>query len=215
MEQTKIGNFPWKGIASVDRRRTLFEVPHESSSTPTNAGEKKIMFNSANRIGGNTRRSIMDISMNLFEMNCKALEDPKDNQNNTDSTLISTIPSSSSTSSSTNKIVQTQVPKPAIIRKRKLFSADTLDDTLTECKENHEESIKLDSKRTKLNSSTKVVKEKTVEKVKDDRRRTISYFKTVKPSSAVKKPTLTPKYIVCTNMSSADKQAISAVSKLA
>lgn len=213
MEQTKCGNLPWKAITSVDRRRTVFEAPRESSSTPTNIGGKKIMFNSANKIGSNTRRSIMDISMNLFEMNIKALERQK--EADTDETIISSIPSSNSTASINNKIIETQVPKPqTTIRKRKLFSVD-LDDTLTECKENLEETVKSDVKRSKLNTSTKIVKEKKSGSVgKDDRRKTISYFKTVKPSSAIKKPTLTPKYIVCTNMSSADKQAISAVSKL-
>lgn len=213
MEQTKCGKFTWKGVTSADRRRTVFEL--SSSSTPTNEEAKKITFNSANRIGGNTRRSVMDISMNLFEMNCKALEERKNyNQREAENDLsyISSIPSSSSTDSVLKKIIETQVPKPAVIRKRKLFSAD-LDDTLTEFKENLDETNK-GQKHIKLNTSIKLIKEKKPEKATNDRRKTVSYFKTDKPASAVKKKLpSTPKYVVCTNMSSTKKQAISAVSK--
>lgn len=79
MEQTKCVNFTQKGLFnSVDRRRTVFEFSKASPATPASVDVKSVQFNSANRIAGNTRRSIMDISMNLFELNCKALEEKKE-----------------------------------------------------------------------------------------------------------------------------------------
>lgn len=175
--------------------------------------EKSLFFNSANRIGKSTRRSIMDVSMNIFEMNCKELEKQNKEKELAKEDQLQVIESSSS--NDTDKIVTTQIMKPTLVRKRKLFS-EALDETISECKENVHE-----AKHAKLNISLKETpKPRTVEKTvrkpasaKVDRRKTISFFKTDKPATAVKPKTVSKKYVVCTNMSSADKQVINAVSK--
>ena len=208
MEQTQYEkSIKMTGIASMDRRRrTVFEASHDFNITPTNNGGKKIVFNSANRIASNTRLSVMDISINILELNCEAIRKMSAQKQNEESeNAVESIPSSNSNETISN---ETQIPQNVTIRKRKLFSMDdTLDETYNECKENLDEPKNI-SKRAKPKEN------KFFENCKENRRKTISYFKTDKPAAAIKKRDSTPKCIVMTNMSSAEKQELSAVSKL-
>jgi hypothetical protein len=216
MEETKCAGM----VASVDRRRTVYSsslLKGGMSSTPNGATKQELVFNSANRINHSTRRSIMDISMNIFELNCKAIKAQSEKELKEDEK--SQQESSVTTS---DNVLETQIPKPAGIKKRKLFNVDSFDETITECKENFDESMN-ESKRSKLNKSVKE-KKKSPPKPKSkfeavSRRKTISFFKTAKPAAMTSKgkpaaivQTSIPKYIVCTNMSANDKQSISAVS---
>lgn len=190
-------------------------------STPSNNKLSKINFNSANRISIVSRRSIADVSMNIFELNCKALEERKENDENnySEETL------SSSSNKTVEKDLTTQIPKPAVIRKRKLFTdADTSlseNYSLKDFKENINTSI---TKRQKLEKSmAEAPKSKSTSKHKDtskiNRRRTMSCFKTEKDKSMIndklklKSSSIQRKTIVCTNMSAADKLEVQAVSK--
>ena len=223
MEQTEIAS-----KIMIDRRRTLF-TPHSSQGSQdrqsTNEGHgfsnnssNTIVFNSKNRISKLSRRSVFDISMNILDLNCKALCEKKDTVDSTDPT-----PAAKTPNRTVEKIKVTQAAKPAIIRKRKLFSDNTQDD---ECKENLNKSVPVQvEKKNKLeipkpSSKTPQPPKKTQSAV--DRRKTLSYFRIEKPKDStltakVKspvKPVPATKYIVCTNMSSTDKAILGLVSIL-
>ncbi|XP_070497633.1 uncharacterized protein MCPH1 [Chironomus tepperi] len=219
MEQTNLESQAWK---SVDRRRTIMSSQLGEDLTPKNTlisqTRKNLIFNSSNRIGSASRRSVLDISMNIFELNCKAISENKkkvdDVTEETDNQL-----------DSSKNITITQTVKPAIVRKRKLFSTDH-DDSI-EYKENcntpeNDVSIKKKLKRD-ISASTKTIKVDKKSKISGalDRRKTISFFKArdkIDESNANCKSTPTkptPKYIVCTNMTSADREmAQAAITKL-
>jgi twin BRCT domain len=199
----------------LNRRKTLF-TPHISSqnteeeiSTPDTSSGKTIIFNSTNRIAKASRRSVFDISMNILELNCKALKQAEN------------VEASSLINKKEEQATQ-QAIKPVQVRKRRLFNTtDIMDD---EHKENLDKSIQSVQKKSKLDKSLKsdvlktpkLVKEKPKETIK--RRETIAYFKPRETAVKVKTPgkqldiSSPVKYIVCTNMSSADKQIINAVS---
>lgn len=222
MEQTGV---------TTDYRKTIFtQLSTESEISTPEGSSKTIVFNSMNRIAKNTRRSIFDISMNILDMNCKSMgksdESPK--------LLLSH-----------KKVVElsTQQVVPAVIRKRKLFNADLEED---EMKENLEQKpVKkpntpqsaVKKQKAEWNTLTAVKKSMpgwnkteaakntkstgnpppTDKTPKLDRRKTLSYFKTEKPSPKMKSPARQPpatKYIVCTNCSSTDKKIYAAVSEL-
>lgn len=215
---------------AIDRRRTLFTpqlsknssdglMTPESSNGFSHDSSKTIIFNSVNRIGNSTRRSIFDISMNLLEMNCKALssnqepEDlPRPDKTRDPPSAIKTI----------EKCLNTQVvPQAGVVRKRRLFNCDT--EELDDGKENMNKSLKLQEKVAKLDKTLKSAA-KTPQSAKKaqlqvDRRRTMTFFKTEKPKELPGLRLRTPskslaanKFIVCTNMSSTDKHIIHAVS---
>lgn len=141
--------------------------------------------------------------MNILEMNCKSL-------NNNDK--IEPPPSVEK-----NTPLLTQEIKPVQIKKRKLFNNDGLMDD--EHKENVDKSSRVE-KKTKLNKSRNQVadgwKTPVAAKTKKEtvkRRETIACFKprdaTIKPKTP-SKPPVSLKYVVCTNMSPADKLIIHA-----
>lgn len=223
MEQTACAIAPaWK---SIERRKTIYtsQLEQENSySTPNNNTfcanlESKIIFNSANRICSASRRSVLDISMNIFELNCKAIRE----SNKKNDECIETSMSQS------DNVLGTQIVSVPVVRKRKLFSAESPDASL-EYKENIESTQKQVEKKTKHDDSIKGKFNKSIKDHKSrklstlapvDKRKTISYFKTSKPiGSNCKKVITTPlkpsiKYIVCTNIpSSTDKQLAQAVS---
>lgn len=238
MEQTEMAS-------KIDRRKTIFtpQMPQnteEEISTPEGFSansSKTIIFNSVNRVAKASRRSVFDISMNLLELNCKAIAEKKDENHSssekgeirpmiamTTTFLLSgkkeTRPANAMTPSSLLKYKLTQALNPAPVRKRRLFNNDDSDHG--EYKENMNKSLKEPVKRKKLESPSIEVSKKSASVNKKltqsvDRRQTMSYFKTdkTKESSIMKlkspaKPT-PMKYIVCTNMSSTDKQIIQAV----
>lgn len=209
---------------AVDRRRTLFTPQvsklSDQTLTPENSNgfshdsSNTIVFNSTNRIAKSTRRSVFDLSMNLIEMNCRALiSESEDLTGSPDQTRKP--PSAVKT---VEKGLHTQVaPQAGVVRKRKLFTCDS--EELDDGKENFNKSLKMPEKVAKIMAPAY----KTPQPVKKsqptvDRRRTMAFFKTEKPKevAAVKPKTpvkpVAAKYIVCTNMSSTDKQIIHAVS---
>lgn len=214
---------------AIDRRRTLFTPQLSKKSdetlTPENSNvfshdsSKTIVFNSANRIGKSTRRSVFDISMNLLEMNCKALKSSQESEDTVGSAKKRDPPSAIKT---VEKSLLTQVvPQTGVVRKRKLFNCDS--EEIDDGKENLNKSLKMPEKVLKLDKTLQPAI-KTPQPVKKaqpqvDRRRTMTFFKTEKPKelpgSRVKTPaksSVAIKYIVCTNMSSTDKHIIHAVS---
>lgn len=226
MEQTGIA-----GKSIVDRRLTLFSSQltqsssNETASTPSGFSgnsSNTIVFNSVNRIAKASRRSVFDISMNILELNCKTLvghsvDDlkPRSQSAKKPERIVSVF-------KSVEKLI-TQVQPPTLIRKRKLFNDVTFDDNELG-KENLDDSLKEVKNATKLDKSLQAAASKTPQPAKKqksqaERRKTLAYFKTEKPKEAanVKK---TPaksvespqKYIVVTNMSSADKPIINDVS---
>lgn len=217
MEQTNIElSQAWK---SVDRRRTILNMQLTEENTPknlTSVTRKTLVFNSANRIGSGTRRSVLDVSMNIFEMNLRAMSEKKQSEKE----LVEEKDNKQDTSQ--NDTI-TQVVKPAIVRKRKLFTADIPDETV-EFKENCKtpENNPRVSKKLKcdISMSVKEAIDKRKSKVSTgvDRRKTISFFKTRDNANdsrtakvVLSKPS--PKYICCTNMSSSDREKAQAVSK--
>ncbi|KAG5678652.1 hypothetical protein PVAND_008308 [Polypedilum vanderplanki] len=230
MERTKCEIAPaWK---SIERRKSIFTSSHLeetntgspfSSAQKSNNVNKSVYFNSANRIASNSRRSVFDISMNILDMNCKAInekakEESKELKKQDDNDDLVSCPSynSISTTSSSASIKSTQKPaEPTAIRKRKLFTnvdADEMDNL----KENIMNQTTNSAKKQKSKkSATKNENEKLeVKKFTDNRRKTISYFKPSSKTTEVVKKTKSnavSKYICVTNMSSADKQKAQAV----
>lgn len=230
--------------SKIDRRKTIFaqqlsQKTEEEISTPegfsANSG-KTIIFNSNNRIAQSSRRSVFDISMNLLELNCKAIAEKKDEKQSSSekkethpTNALTPIfllsgkmesPAYAMTPSALLKYKLTQALNPAPIRKRRLFNNDDLD--TGEYKENMNKSLKETVKRKKFDSPSIAVSKKATNVDKKftqsvDRRKTISYFKPekikecsiTKPKSPAKPAPM--KYIVCTNMSATDKQIIQAV----
>lgn len=216
MEQTNLESQAWK---SVDRRRSIMPSQFGDDLTPKNTtisqSKKNLVFNSANRIGSASRRSVLDISMNIFELNCKAMSENKKKVDD-----LSEENENQQQLDSSENITITQPFKTAIVRKRKLFSTDHHDDSI-EYKENcntPENDVSIKKKlKSGISASTKTIK--TDKKYGAlDRRKTISFFKArdkIDESSTDVKSTPTkpsPKYIVCTNMSSADREIAHSVS---
>lgn len=220
MEQTGIA-----GKSTVDRRRTLYSSQltqsssNESASTPTGFSgnsSNTIVFSSVNRIAKGSRRSVFDISMNILDRNCKSLvehfEDPQPKSAKKPERPVSVV--------KTVEKLNTQVMPPKVIRKRKLFTDVTFDD-IELGKENLEDSLK---KANKLDKSLQAAASKTSQPAKkhksqDERRKTLAYFKTDKPKEVAnikktpaKSAESPQKYVVVTNMSSADKLVINDVS---
>lgn len=212
--------------AVAPRRRTILATQLSGDSdnalaTPEPNGfsansSNTVVFNSTNKISKASRRSVFDISMNILELNCKAISEKNEklltSAKKVNPALIPT---------SHEKQTPTQTAKPAVIRKRKLFNNDDLDE-IDECKENHDDSVKKVEKKVKPRKSLMLTfnTPQLSAKPKTDRRRTLSYFKTDKPKEDIQRKTTTPvkpiaslKRIVCTNMSSSDKLIIQAVSK--
>lgn len=222
MEQTGIA-----AKLTFDRRRTMFtpQLSSQDTQSPAGLNTSKPLFSSTNKIGNQTRRSVFDISMNILDMHCKAMSqqkrnDPEDTENTPVRSQVSSL------EESFFQIHQTQIAKPTagIVRKRKLFTSDGLDQT-EEFKENQiDKSVKLYESKTSKNESlvkkwiTPQMEKKSLPKF--DRRRTLGSFKTEKPkdiSTKVNKTPLKPlapqKIIVCTNMSTGDKIIMQAVSQ--
>lgn len=216
MEQTGVA-----GKLMLDRRRTLFASQTMQQSVEASSPESRVynafknnsmVFNSANRIDKNSRRSVFDISMNILDLNCKAIS--KQSKEQLPSSAIKTTPSNP------NYNHDHQVSKPQVIRKRKLFTDDY--ETVDDFKENHktfsnsEKKPKID--RTLVSSYPKTPQPQNKTKPKTDRRNTLAYFKSEKPKRAVVraktpvKPATPSKIVVCTNMSQTDKKIIQAVS---
>lgn len=226
MEQT--------GVAAnliVDRRRTLFtpQLLKQTETPPENIynsfRKNTLMFNSSNRIAKNSRRSVFDISMNILDLNCKAMSQKSQEQKQ--------IPSSdekleviSVALKSSEKKIQAQVVKPQGIRKRKLFTEDY--EVNDDFKENNNDNdynktITYSEKKPKLARLSVIPSYKTPlhdkkTKPKIDRRQTLAFFKDkkVKQVSVDKiktpvKSTVSIKVIVCTNMSQEDKRIIQTV----
>lgn len=223
MEQT--------GIA-LELRRTIFasQKSKESDEVSTPEGNgfsanscNTIAFNSSNRLSKFSRRSVFDISMNIFELNCKALSQKNELENEDQPLSAKKKVQQTATEKACDSSNQKQAEKPNVIRKRKLFNNDSFEE-VGDCKdkENLNKSVGMPLKKVKTvipSFNTPQLGQKTKPKI--DRRRTLAYFKTGKPKEvAVKpktpaKPQAAPqKYVVCTNMSSNDKKIISAVSKL-
>ena len=209
-------------MEQTGRRQTLFTPQNISSigtdfSTPDKNSEKTVIFNSSNRIGKFSRNSVLEISMNMFEMNCKAMSQ----KNKVDSP------------ESVKKVEPVKIQElrkdTSVVRKRKLFNPD-YEDFENEQKENLDKTFQGSQKKAKLNKTigqveggfrTPVNKKTAVSKTKAEtvrRRETIACFKTRETAVKVKTPAkirASPtKYIVCTNMSSNDKKVIHAVSFL-
>lgn len=215
---------------SVDRRRTIFTSHLEETNlvvqtppTEINAA-KAIFFHSANRVAIKSRRSVLDISMNIFELNCKAMSEAKKIiQGGDEEKKIESTNAVTNEKNGVSQTIETQKIKPVTVRKRKLFSTDYLDETI-ESKENIEnenKKIKEDkaiNKDLKPTSARKISNSKI--KTDNDRRRTLSYFKSSKKSNntsilnTTKTMTFQPlqKYIVCTNMTPEDKKLVQDVS---
>lgn len=214
----------------TDRRRTLF-TPHltqhseEQVLTPQGFSAnscKTVVFNSLSRVSKSSRRSVFDISMNIFEINCKTLQNHQ-GESPPSARKAPELPKVASQS----KIQSTQVLPTGTIRKRKLFNADN--DDLDDCKENFNKSLKGPmQKKTMEKSFHSAVKpaakkakaqadrRKTIGPVQVERRETL-FFKAEKPKdvSTKNKSSVKPvaeKVIVCTNMSSQDKLRINSVS---
>lgn len=225
MEQTGI-----TGKSIVDHRRTLYSSQPtqsssiESASTPSGFSgnsSNTIIFNSVNRIAKGSRRSVFDISMNILELNCKSLVEhidddlqPKSQSAKKPERLVSAV-------KTVEKLI-TQFKPPPVIRKRKLFSDVSYDD-IELGKENLDDSLKTVKNVTKLDKSLQAASKtpQPAKKLKSqvERRKTLAYFKTEKPKEAVnvkktpaKSAESPQKYIVVTNMSSADKLIINDVS---
>lgn len=217
MEQTNLESQAWK---SIDRRKTFFASQEtEETCTPKNnvitTSRKSLMFNSANRIASSSRRSILDISMNIFELNCKAISENKKR--------VEEMTRKNENTDNAQNVTQT-VP-PTVVRKRKLFSTDNPEDSF-EFKENcktpeNNSNNKITGKKAKCDISAApktAIADKKKSKISSsmDRRKTISFFKTrdkVLDSSVNITPTKpSTKYVVCTNMSSTDRELAHAVS---
>lgn len=224
MEQTEIAEKP------LNRRRTLFtplllsqESNKNDENTPPLGGSgEKIVFNSANRISKSSRRSIFDISMNILDINCKVISQNSQNKIN-DIPLLTPADKPIERQIDCFLTHSTQLNKPQVVRKRKLFNIED-----HEMSEDHKENIdetmkKSEKKRQIVKPVKKVVKTTSVPQRKSvepqtNRRKTISFFKTDKPKETIvkskaiieKKPET--KFIVCTNMSSTDKQILQTVS---
>lgn len=204
------------------RRKTLFTPQPISSSetdfsTPETNSGKTVIFNSSNRIGVSSRHSVFEISMNMFELNCKAMSQKNKADSPVSVEKIEPVKAD---------VVRTQEVKTGVIRKRKLFNPDN-EDLENEQKENLDKNSQGSQKKTKLNKTVGQVAEgwrtpvKTAVSTKPKketvrRRETIACFKpketTVKVKTPAKVRASPTKYIVCTNMSSNDKQVINAVS---
>lgn len=212
MEQTE--------LTSNDNQKTYFtpqlsqktekETPTLESFSSGNSG-RTIIFNSSNRIAKSSRRSILDISMNILDINCKSMVEKKE-----ESPLL--LSKKKETQNSLLKFTLTQSLKSTTARKRKLFNEDYEHE---EYKENVNESLNepLLKKRFETPESKKsatIIKKITQSA---DRRKTLTYFKPQKPKEKESlmtkpKPSIQPasvKHIVCTNMSATDKQIIQAV----
>lgn len=230
MEQT--------GVAAkmiLDRRRTLFTpqlMQRDDSETSPESSiynsfkNNSIVFNSANRIAKNCRRSMYDISMNILDLNCKAVNQQSQEQN------TDRLPSSSQKTveritvalKTSEKKHHTQVVKPPVIRKRKLFTDEheSVDDFKENNDKSHNKTITNSEKKPKRDNtlvpSYKTPQLEKKSKAKIDRRNTLAYFKTEKPKPVVAakaktpvKPAASLKVIVCTNMSFDDKKIVQAV----
>jgi hypothetical protein len=142
--------------------------------------------------------------MNIFGLNCKTL---------TNEDVINTPLKLAE--ANYKEFPVTQDLKPVVIRKRRLFNHDNMEDDL---KENLYESVQNVTKKSKLDKSLNKASDgcKTPAIVKVKRRETMAYFKprdtSIKARTPVK-PVVSPKkFIVCTNMSSNDKGIMNAVS---
>lgn len=220
MEQTGVTN---SSILHL-KRKTLFgsqsTKEHDGVLTPegngfsANSGNTTV-FNSSNRISKFSRRSVFDISMNILELNCKAQSQKDDDLPISEKKLHP-----STTLISCDTLDQTQLKRPVMVRKRKLFNVECVEDI--DCsKENLNNSVETPSRKAKT-PLFNTPQMKSNSKPKIDRRRTLAipdYFRTekhkeaaVKPKTPVKQP-VSPKCIVCTNMSSKEKKIIHAVSQ--
>ena len=213
MEQTKITS-----DSALARRKTFFasqmSKDSEKVTTPENGfsanSGNTIVFNSSNKITKHGRRSVFDISMNILELNCKAISQKKDD------TVLSAKKFYPNVKANTC-LTPDQSIKP-VIRKRKLFNNDNFDIEIENWKENLNITVGMETKKAKTVVQTfnppRVI-QKSSPKV--DRRRTLAYFKTDKPKEMTLKtktpvkPTVSQKFVVCTNMSSNDKKIIHAV----
>jgi hypothetical protein len=199
---------------------------NKSESTPLNVLSRRssLVFNSENRIGSASRRSVYDISVNLLELNCKAmrksiLEKPKENDEN----RPETVKDDHRMKNVKDNIDLTQKFADPIVRKRKLFSGGASPDDSFACKENLvgqvDKKLKSIDVSMRLNNDKDVsIKTSVFGSAKLDRRKTVSYFKPKKVDDTKTRSKMTPlkatqKYIVCTNMSSSDKQSFQAVSR--
>lgn len=214
MEQTGI-----VAKMAVDRRRTLFtpQLSQESqSSIESNAfnlnSSRTIIFNSANRIAKSSRRTMFDVSLNILDLNCKAMNQQKEEEDKQNEVLRATAMSVPAPKLATQVIT-------GVVRKRKLFNAEDLDET-QEYKENDCSHRKPEKKRKSLAPGNWKTPQPEKKEKSVDRRRTLAFFKTEKPKEAIAKvktaikPQPLPKFIVCTNMSTDDKTIIQAVSKI-
>lgn len=222
MEQT--------GMSSKDdRRRTIFTpqlTQSEDCSTPEGFSansSKTIVFNSHSRVAKASRRSVFDISMNILDLNCKAIAESKSETTDNPESLSekkAPCPKAAMTPSAQLKYKLTQSLKPAVVRKRKLFNNDDPDNE--DYKENLNKSLKEPNAKRKLESTPvdKSKKSSAAEKKftqSVDRRKTISYFKPMKTKeTSITKPKSPAKpaqvKVVCTNMLSTDKLILQAVS---
>lgn len=210
MEQT--------GRLANDRRTSLF-VPgltQKSDAILTSEGSKfsknTIVFNSHNKVSKYSRRTVFDISMNLLEMNCRAMSQKKDVEE-------AECPERCDPKTDTPSALATQSNFVTTIRKRKLFCNETYMDELEDSKENLNKSVKETEKKSKLNKLNESTKKKPqMNKITADRRKTLEYFKTEKRKDAAKlkktpmKLVVQQKFIVVTNMSTQDKCILNAVS---
>lgn len=214
MEQT--------GKLDVGRRKSLFtpcSTQNSDSSTPVGNGfsansSNTIVFNSS-KLPKNPRRSVFDISMNILEMNVKAMSQKKENEEDCTETKTET---------SAGLIIQNTQTKPGTtVRKRKLFNNESFVDEIEESKENLSKSHKKTDKRSKLDKSRPAVlstlQVKKKQKMTVNSRRTLDFFKPQKPKTIAATKQKTPvkqilqqKFIVVTNMSSTEKCVIHTVS---
>jgi hypothetical protein len=115
---------------SNNRRRTLFTPSTDLLSTPYSSNQNKtLVFNSQNRISSIARRSVFEISMNILDLNCKAIS--SQNKAADDDDVIEVEPVKKAAIINSVKKINVPVETPPglpIVRKRKLFSAEEMED---------------------------------------------------------------------------------------
>lgn len=218
----------------------LFSQRTEEISTPEENSEKTVIFNSTNRVAKSSRRSVFDISMNILDINCKTLNSgqtaPSPSANKMTELLgtqvVNPVQVRKRRLFNTDHMddeYKENLDK-SVQKKAKLDK--TNGERSKECKTPVTAKDKTNEERSREWKTPVAAKDKlrgilskewktpvaAKEKSKEKRRETIAYFKPRETSVKVKTPGKAPisptKYIVCTNMSSVDKQIIHDVSLL-
>lgn len=205
----------------TNRRKTLF-TPSILRTPSENIVEDmeltpNLRFNSTNRISKYARRSVLDVSMSIIENNLSIINSQTKSKSHD-------IIEEDIDEKKTEDKVEVNATKTAIRKKRKLFdNFDELNED--DFKEN------VDSPKTELNIKSSKIKKITKEIIgrkslgpkvdKNNRRKTISFFKDVKPKEqTVRQPIASQKeikkdfkYMVTTNLKTDQLEQVMMVSQ--